>query len=138
MVVVAADGRVRKTLDVPVPASPDGARLRHHEKYFVLLDLPVLFAPEAIERGGSFPYLWKPENGARVGLLPREGGAADVIWREVEPCYVFHPLNAYDDADGRVVLDVMRHPQNVRDRSLGPNEGPPTSSAGSSTRRAVR
>jgi carotenoid cleavage dioxygenase len=41
-----------------------------------------------------------PEYGARVGLLPRDGGAEDVIWREIEPCFVFHPLNAFEDAAG--------------------------------------
>ena len=29
--------------------------------------------------------------------------AADIRWFEVDPCYVFHPLNAYDAADGTVV-----------------------------------
>ena len=54
-------------------------------------------------------YRWAPERQARVGVMPREGTAADIRWFEVQPCYVFHPLNAYDDGD-RVVLDVVRHP----------------------------
>jgi carotenoid cleavage oxygenase len=68
------------------------------------------------ERGGAspggMPYRWAPERQARVGVLPREGTAADIRWFEVQPCYVFHPLNAYDSAGpqgGRVVLDVVRH-----------------------------
>jgi carotenoid cleavage dioxygenase len=32
-----------------------------------------------------------------------------LIWCEVEPCYVFHPMNAHEDAAGRVVLDVCRY-----------------------------
>jgi carotenoid cleavage dioxygenase len=40
--------------------------------------------------------------------MPRGGSGADVRWFEVEPCYVFHPMNAYDDAD-RVVVDVARY-----------------------------
>jgi carotenoid cleavage dioxygenase len=39
---------------------------------------------------------------------------------------VFHPLNAYDDGDDRIVLDVVRHPQMFASDRLGPNEGPPT------------
>jgi carotenoid cleavage dioxygenase len=54
------------------------------------------------------PYRWAPERQARVGVMPREGTAADIRWFEVPPCYVFHPLNAYD-GDGRIVLDVVRH-----------------------------
>ncbi len=46
-------------------------------------------------------------------------------WFDVEQCYVFHPMNAYDDGD-RVVLDVVRHPRMFATDTLGPNEGPPT------------
>jgi len=62
--------------------------------------------------GGGLPYRWAPERQARVGVLPREGTAADIRWFEVQPCFVFHPLNAYDSAGpqgDRVVLDVVRH-----------------------------
>jgi carotenoid cleavage oxygenase len=54
-------------------------------------------------------YRWAPERPARVGVLPREGTAADIRWFDVQPCYVFHPLNAFDD-DDRIVLDVVRYP----------------------------
>ena len=57
--------------------------------------------------------------------MPREGGNADVRWFDVEPCYVFHPMNAYDEGD-TIVLDVVRHPKMFDDEHLGPNEGPPT------------
>lgn len=57
---------------------------------------------------GGMPYRWAPERQARVGVMPREGTARDIRWFEVQPCYVFHPLNAFDDGD-RVVLDVVRH-----------------------------
>ena len=57
--------------------------------------------------------------------MPRDGGNADVRWFDVEPCYVFHPMNAYDDGD-TVVLDVVRHPKMFDTEHLGPNEGPPT------------
>ena len=73
---------------------------RSRKNYFVLLDLPVVLDAAAAERGAGLPYTWQPDYGARVGLLPRDGGADDVIWREIEPCFVFHPLNAFEDADG--------------------------------------
>lgn len=80
--------------------------------------------------GGSdrrFPYSWNPKYPARVGVMPREGAGADVRWFEVEPCYVFHPMNAYDSPlDNTVVLDVIRHPKMFDTDHLGPNEGPPT------------
>ena len=74
------------------------------------------FVVRAIMRGsersgppsGGMPYRWAPERQARVGVLSRDGSPADVRWFEVQPCYVFHPLNAYDD-DDHIVLDVVRH-----------------------------
>ncbi len=69
----------------------------------------------------GMPYRWNPDYPARVGVMPRTGGAQDVRWFEVEPCYVFHPLNAYEDGDA-IVLEVIRHDK-VFDRNLaGPTD----------------
>ena len=83
------------------------------KNYFILLDLPVILDPEVINAGFSLPYKWHPEYGARVGLLPREGSAEDVRWHDIDPCFVFHPMNAYEDDQGRVVLDVDQALQDV-------------------------
>ena len=40
--------------------------------------------------------------------MPRMGTDKDVKWFEIDPCYVFHPLNAFVDGD-EVVCDVGRH-----------------------------
>jgi carotenoid cleavage dioxygenase-like enzyme len=48
-----------------------------------------------------------------------------VDWFELENCYVFHGMNAYDD-NGRIVLDVVRHPRMFASHLPGPNEGPAT------------
>ena len=80
-------------------------------------------APKETDR--RYPYSWNPKYPARVGVMPREGGNADVRWFDVEPCYVYHPMNAYDDGD-TIVLDVVRHPKMFDTDHLGPNEGPPT------------
>jgi carotenoid cleavage dioxygenase len=71
--------------------------------------------------GQPMPFRWKPEYGARVGVMPRDGTNADVRWADVELCYVFHPLNAYDDGD-RVVVDVTRHPEMFNHSRTGPWE----------------
>ena len=71
------------------------------------------------------PYSWNPDYPARVGVMPRDGGDADVRWFDVEPCYVFHPMNAYEEGD-TIVLDVVRNPKMFDHDRTGPNEGPPT------------
>jgi carotenoid cleavage oxygenase len=85
----------------------------------VWLDLPVVFDVELVERQ-PFPYTWRPEHGARVGVMPREGGNADVTWIEVDPCFVYHVLNAYDADDSTVVIDVVRYPDMLATEVHGP------------------
>jgi carotenoid cleavage dioxygenase len=77
----------------------------------------------------SLPFAWNPSYPARVGVMPRDGGDADVRWFDIEPCYVFHPLNAYtEDRDGEevLVLDVVRHGRMFDRDRRGPSEGHPT------------
>ena len=127
-VVVGADGRVRRTVDVPVPGKPMLHDCAITESQVVVLDLPVTFDLEvAMSDIRTLPYTWNPDYGARVGLLPRDATSGDATrWCDVDLCYVYHPLNAYDLPDGRVVCDVARHPRMFATDRNGPNEGVPT------------
>ena len=75
------------------------------------------------------PYAWNPGYPARIGVMPREGGNKDVRWFEIEPCYVYHPLNAYSEMrDGAevLVLDVVRYARMFDRDRRGPGDSPPT------------
>jgi len=104
-VVVAPDGRVSRVVDVPVPGMIMLHDMALTQRYAVVYDMPVTVDFELAMNGGSFPFLWNPDYAARVGLLPRDGGADDIIWVDVPQSYVFHPMNAYDAPDGTVVID---------------------------------
>ncbi|MHB1517869.1 MAG: carotenoid oxygenase family protein [Acidimicrobiales bacterium] len=123
--VVGIDGRLRRRVDVPVAGGPMVHDMALTASFVVLLDLPVTFDIDAAASGASFPYRWNPDHPSQVGLLPRDGDASQVRWFDVEPCYVFHVLNAYDDV-GTVVLDVVRHNKMFDTDLLGPDEGPST------------
>lgn len=77
-------------------------------------------------RAGSnprdLPYRWDETYPARIGLMPRSDTSGNVDWYEIDPCYVFHPLNAFD-RDGQVVIDVVRHPKMFATSVNGPSEG---------------
>ena len=107
-VVIGSDGRVSSTTDIPVPDGPMMHDFALTARYVVLLDLPVTFSMDAVSAGLKLPYTWNPSHQARVGLLPRDDPSAGVRWFEVDPCWVFHTLNAHDD-DGRVVADLVRY-----------------------------
>jgi carotenoid cleavage dioxygenase len=122
--VVGADGRVHHQVDIPVPGNPMVHDCSITETAMVLYDLPCTFDLDLAMAGRTLPYAWDPGYGARLGVLPLGGTADEVRWFEIEPCYVFHPINAFDDGD-RVVIDVVRHPKMFATDPLGPNEGAP-------------
>ncbi|OBG92715.1 carotenoid oxygenase [Mycobacterium sp. E3251] len=75
------------------------------------------------------PYAWDPGYPARIGVMPREGMNSDIRWFDIEPCYVYHPLNAYSEMrDGTevLVLDVVRYARMFDHDRRGPGEAPPT------------
>ena len=74
--------------------------------------------------GSRLPYTWNPSHQPRLGLLPRAGTNRAVRWFEVEPCWVFHTLNAFDDGN-RVVVDLCRY-EGVYDMSALIGGGSPT------------
>lgn len=102
-------GRLVESIEIDVP----GPTMMHDfaitENYVLFFDLPVVFDLE-LAMGGSMPYRWSDTYGARIGVMPRAAGAKQVRWFEVEPCYVFHPFNAFE-RDGRVVVDMARYPE---------------------------
>lgn len=73
--------------------------------HVIFMDLPLVWDMAAAATG--MPIRWSDEYGARLGVMPREGSNADVVWYDIDPCYVFHPLNAYEDGND-VVIDVCR------------------------------
>lgn len=79
------------------------------DRHVIFMDLPVVFDLERAMAGGM-PYVWSNDYGARLGILPRGGSSTDVRWVEIEPCYVFHPANAFE-RNGELVLDVARYPR---------------------------
>lgn len=120
-VVLDADGHVIRELAVPVSDGPSIHDCALTETYVLIFDLPVTFSMKMLISGFSFPYHWNENHPARVGVLPRKGSADDIIWVPIEPCYVFHPANAFETEDGKVIVDVVAH-DSMFDRSTrGPD-----------------
>ena len=98
-------------IDVPGPTMVHDFALSRD--YAIFLDMPVVFDLE-MAMSGSMPFRWDDDYGARIGLLHRERArlGEQPQWFDVDPCYVFHIVNAWDTGggDGDVVfLDAGRH-----------------------------
>ena len=118
-VVVDADGRVRRTVDVPVDGMPMIHDMSLTDRYAVIYDMPVTVDVDMVGQR-SFPFAWDPDHGSRLGLLPREGEADDMVWIDAPLGYVFHPMNAYDTTDGSVIIDVCRYERIFATDTHGP------------------
>lgn len=130
-VVVGPDGRVSQTVEIPVDGMPMVHDISITPNWALVYDLPVTVDFDMLGKGFSFPFAWNNEYPARVGLVPRTGPhayeASAIVWCDVQPCYVFHPLNAYEDAAGRVVVDLCRYERMMEHDPLGPfGDGMPT------------
>jgi carotenoid cleavage dioxygenase-like enzyme len=96
---------VKQPIDVPgLTMMHDFALTASHAIFY---DLPVVF--DHASAGQGMPYRWDAGYGARLGVLRRGDPAAGVRWFDVEPCYVFHTLNAHDTTGGRIVVTVVRY-----------------------------
>ena len=93
-----------ESIEIPNPVMMHDWNITRN--FVVFMDLPVVFDLKAAMRGEP-PLAFRPEAGARLGVMRREGAGGQVRWFEINPCYVFHPVNAHEDGD-RIVLHVCR------------------------------
>ncbi|MGI9577862.1 MAG: carotenoid oxygenase family protein [Microthrixaceae bacterium] len=80
------------------------------ETHTVFLDSPIVFDMENI---GNGPLTrWMPDNGTRIGVMPRMGAAEDITWFEIDNGHVQHFWNGWADGD-RIEFNGSRfaHPE---------------------------
>jgi carotenoid cleavage dioxygenase len=106
-----ARGRLVESRPIEIPRPVMMHDFAITENHVIFMDLPVVFCPESIEKGGM-PYQWDDDAGARLGFLRRGTAGADsqgaVTWLEIAPGFIFHPMNAYSEGD-RITLDAARY-----------------------------
>lgn len=100
--VADAAGRLVRSVEVDLPAPVMMHDFAVSSRHVVLFDLPAVFDLPAMLRGDP-GIRWEPGNGCRIGVLERADLGAPVRWFEMEPFWMFHVLNAYDDGDAVVV-----------------------------------
>jgi carotenoid cleavage dioxygenase len=104
------------------PITVKGSTMIHDfnvtRNHVVFMDLPAVWNLEGIAETG-LPIVWDEDYGARLGVMPRNGTDADVTWYEINPCYVFHPLNAYEQGN-KIVIDVCRMEDTMKPGSSSP------------------
>ena len=102
------DGRITRAELLELPFASmihDFAVTRHW------IILPVFPLTGSLQRAmsGRPPYAWEPDKGTRIALIPRAGTVAETRWVDAPASYVFHPMNHFEDAQGNIVIDVMKY-----------------------------
>lgn len=105
--VLDATGSETLDVEIEVPAPSMMHDMAITETHSILLDLNVGFDFSMFELGFRIPICWQHSRQSRLCVLPRHGG--EIRWIEIEPCFIQHVVNAYNDTDGTIVLDVVRY-----------------------------
>lgn len=112
--VIEPDGTMSHTEAIDIPRSTMIHDFQITDTDAVFWDMPVVFDLEAAVKyindptSGAMPFVWRPEFGSRLGIMPLTGGASTIQWFDLpEACYVFHSVNAFRDGD-EVSVDVCR------------------------------
>ena len=120
---ISSDGQLVQSEEITVGGPTmmhDFTVTRNHS---IFLDLPAIFDMEMAMQGGM-PIRWSDDYASRFGVMPRAGSDADVKWFDVNPCYVFHTLNSYEDGD-EIVVNGCRLREIWRDSSeIAVNDAP--------------
>ncbi len=111
--VADASGAIVRSESVALKRSVMMHDFQLTSSHALFYDLPVIFDINLALGGSALPFRWDEANGARIGLLPRGAAGSEVVWIDIDPCYIFHTFNAWNDpADANLVhLDAIRYPE---------------------------
>ncbi len=104
--VVGTDGRATHQTEITIPKPIMMHDCAITEHYTIFPDLPLVFDFERMLSGGGFVG-WEPENGCRIGIVPRTGDDSSIRWFEIEESFLFHVANAWEEGD-EVVFQACR------------------------------
>ena len=104
--VVDPEGRAVHTKEISIPKGVMMHDCAITENYTIFPDLPLVFDFDKLMSGGSM-IGWEPENGCRIGIVPRMGDDTTIRWFEIEESFLFHVSNAWEEGD-EVVFQACR------------------------------
>jgi carotenoid cleavage dioxygenase len=105
--VTAPDGTVAQRQEFQAPYSSMVHDFMVTENHVLFPVLPLTGSLERAMAGGP-AFAWEPEKGSYVGVMRRDADVSTIRWFNTEACYVFHPLNAWEEGD-KLYADVVRY-----------------------------
>jgi carotenoid cleavage dioxygenase len=102
-------GEMLQCEDIAVPKPTMMHDFTFTKNHAIFFDSPAILDYKSFLSGGPLVH-WEPENGTRIGVLPREGKGDDIRWYEIENGYCVHFMNSFEE-DGKIVIDSFRFNQ---------------------------
>lgn len=93
--VLSSDGSLAHKATIPVARPSMQHDVGITTMRTILLDGPLVFNLSKAAAGGR-PFDFLRGEPLRFGILPRHGGADDVVWIEAEGCFSYHIANCWD------------------------------------------
>jgi carotenoid cleavage dioxygenase-like enzyme len=106
--VIGPDGRLRRSEHFMAPFASVVHDFAPTAQHIVFPFFPLTASMDRARKGLP-AYAWEPGLASRIGIMRRDGNAAGMRWFRGEASYVFHPLNAYDTPDGKIVADMVKY-----------------------------
>ena len=109
--VVAADGTLTRADMFKAPYASMVHDFITTDEHVIFPIFPATIDVERIMNGGP-TIAWDPSVASMIGIMGRNDSVDSIRWFQGDPCYVYHPMNAYTvHEDGRtlVVADVMKY-----------------------------
>ena len=105
--VTARDGTVVRRDDFQAPYAAMVHDFMVTQNHVLFPILPLTASLERAMTGGP-AFAWEPGKGSYVGVMRRDGDVSSIRWFNAPACYVFHPMNSWEEG-GKLVADVMRY-----------------------------
>ncbi|MEQ9146462.1 MAG: carotenoid oxygenase family protein [Parvibaculaceae bacterium] len=108
--VVAADGTLTRSETFKAPYAAMMHDFIVTDEHVIFPVFPATIDVERILNGGP-TIAWDPSQSSWIGIMGRDDSVDAIRWFEGDPCYVYHPMNAYtvqEDGHTKVIADVMK------------------------------
>jgi carotenoid cleavage dioxygenase len=109
--VADAQGKLvrRVEFDAPYPGMVHDFAIT--PRFAIFLFVPVTTDQARVEAGGPF-WIWEPRRASHIGVLPRDGTAADMRWFHGPAFWSWHTMNAFEEGHC-IHLDTTVAPHNA-------------------------
>jgi len=100
------DRNAKPLRTIPVEFSRKGIihDLQITENYVVIFYAPAFHSLERAMRGED-PFLWEPEQGTRIVVIPRDGRSENIVF-ETDAFFSWHFCNGFESG-GKIVIDYI-------------------------------